>query len=104
MSRSTTKVAQHNCAKLREALEFSIRQMSNAICDNTFGDDVVYLVGCMKTCIDRMKSALSSPPTISEEYAKPKLCKSCAHYMTDGCEICGYTDYKECKEESDESK
>lgn len=43
---------------------------------------------------------LDTPPRISEEYAKPELCKSCAHYLTDGCEICGCTDYKELEGEN----
>ena len=52
----------NNMKEMREAVEFSVRQMSRAIIDNTFGDDVVYLVGCMKACIDRMNTALAAPP------------------------------------------
>ena len=47
--------------KMREALQLCVKQMSDAICDKDFGDDVVYLVGCMKTCIDYMKAALAEP-------------------------------------------
>ena len=51
-----------NAAKLREALELCVKQMSDVICDKDFGDDVVYLVGCMKTCIEYMKAVLAAPP------------------------------------------
>ena len=51
-----------NAAAMREALEFCTKRMNDAICDKDFGDDVMYLVGCMKTCIERMKHALSDPP------------------------------------------
>ena len=67
---------QVNAAAMREALEFCIQQMDDAICDKDFGDDVVYLVGCMKTCIDYMKHTLSAPPrncdvgTAEEQYER----------------------------------
>lgn len=51
-----------NAAAMREALEFCIKQMSDAICDKDFGDDIVYLVGCMKTCIERLKAAIEKSP------------------------------------------
>lgn len=31
---------------------------------------------------------------ISEEMAKPNLCRSCANYKSDGCQICGCSDYE----------
>ena len=46
---------------IREACELCIKQMSDAICDNDFGDDIVYLVGCMKTCIERLRAAVVAP-------------------------------------------
>ena len=80
-----------NAAAMREALE----KVHDYLLKHPYYVDEE---GMMSMVID----ALSAPPTISEEYAKPKLCKSCAHYRTDGCEICGCTDYKERKGETKE--
>ena len=50
-------------------------------------------------------TVLYQQPSTSEEYAKPRLCKSCSHFKPGGCEICGCTDYDEqVKEEGSRSK
>lgn len=48
--------------KLREALEFADRELRMATEDDRYGDDVVYLVGCMRTVAAKCRAALSVPP------------------------------------------
>ena len=67
-----------NGAKMREALELCVKQMSDAICDKDFGDDVVYLVGCMKTCIDYMKATLAISPRNCDVY-NSETCRMAYH-------------------------
>lgn len=50
-----------NSAAMREALEFAAKQLKNATEDNTFGDDIVYLVGCMRAVASVCRQSLSAP-------------------------------------------
>ena len=86
-----------DAAKLREAVERSIDEMQNAIGDADFGDDVLYIVGCIKHTIERLKAALSTPPRNCDvgtaEEQKKRLNEFCCSHGTDiqgapRCENC----------------
>jgi hypothetical protein len=51
-----------DCAKLREALENVAKQLTDATEDENFGEDVMYLVGCMRTMSQKCRAALAAPP------------------------------------------
>lgn len=51
-----------NQQKMREALEFAARQLEDATESDEYGDDVVYLVGCMRTVAEACRAALAAPP------------------------------------------
>lgn len=51
-----------DCAKLREALENVAKQLIDATEDENFGEDVMYLVGCMRTMSQKCRAALAAPP------------------------------------------
>lgn len=48
--------------KMREALEFAVHHLVEATESDKYGDDVVYLVGCMRTVAEACRAALSAPP------------------------------------------
>jgi len=48
--------------KMREALEFADRELRMATEDDRYGDDLVYLVGCMRSVAAVCRAALSAPP------------------------------------------
>lgn len=48
-----------DCAKLREALENAAKELINATEDENFGEDVMYLVGCMRTVSQKCRAALA---------------------------------------------
>ena len=79
-------VEEVNEAKLREAVERSIRSLLDAICDKDFGDDVAFIVGAVKHNIESLKVALSTPARncdvgTAEEQAKrlDAFCDSHGH-------------------------
>lgn len=47
--------------KLREALENVAKQLIDATEDKNFGEDVMYLVGCMRTMSRKCRAALAEP-------------------------------------------
>ena len=51
-----------NQMKMRESLEFADRELRMATEDDRYGDDLVYLVGCMRSVADVCRAALSDPP------------------------------------------
>ena len=73
--------------KLREALENVAKQLIDATEDKNFGEDVMYLVGCMRTMSRKCRAALAEPVqncevgTIEqqakrfEEYCESEVCK-----------------------------
>lgn len=52
----------NNMKAMREALEYADSQLRAATEDDTFGDDVVYLVGCMLAVARACRAALAAPP------------------------------------------
>ena len=50
-----------NQKAMREALEFADRELRMATEDDRYGDDLVYLVGCMRSVADVCRAALSAP-------------------------------------------
>jgi hypothetical protein len=50
-----------NAAAMREALEFAVRQLINAIEDDSLGGNILYLAGCMRTVANKCKAALAAP-------------------------------------------
>lgn len=51
----------NNMKAMREALEFADKQLRMATEDNRYGEDLVYLVGCMRTVAAACRAALASP-------------------------------------------
>ena len=51
---------------MRDAMVICIDQMNRAICHPDYGDNAMYLVGCMKHCIEHRKKALATPPRNSD--------------------------------------
>jgi len=49
-----------NAAKLREALENVAKQLIDVTEDENFGEDVMYLVGCMRTMSRKCRAALAT--------------------------------------------
>jgi hypothetical protein len=47
---------------MRETLEFADRELRMATEDDRYGDDIVYLVGCMRTVAAACRAALAKPP------------------------------------------
>lgn len=72
--------ASGNAAKLREALENAAKQLIDATEDKDFGDDVMYLVGCMRTVSQECRAALSAPPRNCDRFDGDidKLREACA--------------------------
>lgn len=60
--------AKINQLRMREALEVASRQLRKAVRDDRFGDDVVYLVGCMNSVAQKCEAALSTPPRNCDVY------------------------------------
>ena len=58
-----------NAAAMREALVYADRVLRMATEDNRYGDDVVYLVGCMRTVAAACRAALSAPPRNCDRYS-----------------------------------
>lgn len=56
-------------SKMRETLEYAVKQLCNATESNVYGDDVVYLVGCMRTVANKCKEALSAPLRNCDRFA-----------------------------------
>lgn len=50
-----------NQMKMRETLEFAVQQLLDATESNEYGNDVVYLVGCMRTVAAACRAALAEP-------------------------------------------
>ena len=50
-----------NVKAMREALEFADRELRAATEDDRYGDDLVYLVGCMREVASACRAALSAP-------------------------------------------
>ena len=57
-----------DCAKLREALKNVAKQLTDATEDENFGEDVMYLVGCMRTMSQKCRAALAEPPRNCDKY------------------------------------
>lgn len=51
-----------NAAAMREALEFADSHLRAATEDDRYGDDLVYLVGCMLVVAGVCRDALAAPP------------------------------------------
>jgi len=51
-----------NAAAMCKALEFADRRLRKATEDILLGDNVIYLVGCMRTVAAICRSALAKPP------------------------------------------
>lgn len=99
-----------NGAKLRETLEFADKELRRATEDDRFGEDLVYLVGCMRTVAAVCRAALSAPPsncdvgTAEEQYARfVAMCHSNVDLSGRCRESCpfrrvsaGYCDRAEC--------
>lgn len=47
---------------MREALEFADEELRMATESDKYGDDLVYLVGCMRTVATACRAALAKPP------------------------------------------
>ena len=58
-----------NMKAMREALEFADRKLRMATEDDRYGDDLVYLVGCMRCVAEVCRAALSKPPRNCDLYA-----------------------------------
>ena len=58
-----------DCAKLREALENVAKQLTDATEDENFGEDVMYLVGCMRTMLQKCRAALAAPARNCDRFA-----------------------------------
>lgn len=58
-----------NAAAMREALEFADRVLRMVTEDNRYGDDVVYLVGCMLTVARTCRAAIAKPPRNCDRYS-----------------------------------
>jgi hypothetical protein len=58
-----------DAAKLREALENVAKQLTDATEDENFGEDVMYLVGCMRTMSQKCRTALAAPPRNCDRFA-----------------------------------
>lgn len=89
-----------NVQKMREALEFADKELRMATEDSRYGDDVVYLVGCMRSVASVCRSAISAPPRncdifttgakINEgirEWCRNHDCDKCP-FLNDGCDSC----------------
>ena len=50
-----------NAAAMRKTLEFADRELRMATEDGRYGDDLVYLVGCMRTVASACRAALALP-------------------------------------------
>lgn len=58
-----------NVKAMREALDFADSQLRAATEDNRYGDDVVYLVGCMRTVAAACRAALAAPQRNCDRFA-----------------------------------
>ena len=56
----------------REALEFADRELRMATEDDRYGDDLVYLVGCMRSVAEVCRAALAAPPRNCDRFATVK--------------------------------
>lgn len=80
-----------NAEAMREALEFAERQLMAATENDEYGDDVVYLVGCMRTVASACRAALSLPrrncDAGSQEEQEVRFKKFCDQFDEDctGC-------------------
>lgn len=61
-----------NAAKMREALEFAVEQLIAAIEDDSLGDNILYLAGCMRIVANKCKVALAAAPRNCDLYSTPK--------------------------------
>ena len=48
--------------KLRDTLDFADKELRRATEDPRYGEDLVYLVGCMRTVANACRAALAEPP------------------------------------------
>lgn len=72
-----------DCAKLREALENVAKQLTDATEDENFGEDVMYLVGCMRTMLQKCRAALAAPARNCDVYDN-ESCRMAYHLYGDG--------------------
>lgn len=72
-----------NAAKMRETLEFADSQLRAATEDNTFCEDVLYLVGCMIAVARACRAALAAPPRNCDIY-DAESCRMAYHFDGDG--------------------
>jgi hypothetical protein len=95
-------VAKHppvgNAAAMREALEYAGNELRRAIEDSRYGDDVVYLVGCMRTVAAACRAALAAPARncdvgTAEEQGN-RMRRFCAKQKRNGIINCGYCQIK----------
>ena len=80
-----------NAAAMREALEFADRELRMATESDRYGDDLMYLVGCMRTVAAACRAALAKPPRncdvgTAEEQSR-RFCELCRPRLEpcDGC-------------------
>lgn len=62
-----------NTAKMREALEFATRLLMDATESDEYGDDVVFLVGCMRTVAKACRTALQEPVRNCDRFSKAEV-------------------------------
>lgn len=60
---------------MREALEFADKELRMATESDKYGDDLVYLIGCMRTVATACRSALSAPPRACDVMSQEDLTK-----------------------------
>lgn len=67
-----------NVQKMRKALEFADKELRRATEDSIYGDDMVYLVGCMRSVASVCRSALAAPPRNCERFNSGDATKDAA--------------------------
>jgi len=78
-----------NTNAMRKTLELCSKYMNEAVADKDFGDDVLFLVGCMKMCIAMMRHAMVEPSRncdtaeSAEEITRRFRSEVCDHYDND---------------------
>lgn len=80
--------------KMREALEFADRELRMATEDDRYGDDLVYLVGCMRSVAAVCRAALAIPPRqcdVGTAYEQAnRMSQYCATQKRGGIRDCAY--------------
>ena len=89
-----------NAAKLRIAIERTIRDLRDTICDPENGDDIMYIVGAIRHNIERLQDALAMPPRNCDvgtaEEQIDRFSDYCPRFIGGTCTGCSLTHYQEC--------